>query len=172
MKRARTRANARRQPTPRCGSFLSVQGIQRILRQAAREGAERAARALAEESSVRLVFLFGSAAAVDGPAKVRDADLAVSIDPPPEPDAWRRLEAQALRAARVPLDLVLLHRASVVLAREVAATGVCLFARTPEDELDFVVEANRRYLDFKPLLAEQWKLSGERAARRAHGHPA
>lgn len=149
-----------------------MQAIQRISRQAAREGAERAARALAEEPIVRLVFLFGSAAAADGPAEVRDADLAVLVDPPPEPDAWRRLEAGALSATRIPLDLVPLHRASIVLAREVAVTGVCLFARTPEEEIDFVVEANRRYLDFKPFLEEQWKLSGERAARRVHGHPA
>lgn len=149
-----------------------MQGIQRISRQAAREGAERAARALAEEQSVRLVFLFGSATAADGPAEVRDADLAVLTYPPPEPDTWRLLEARAQRAARIPMDLIPLHRASIVLAREVAVTGVCLFARTPEEEIDFVVEANRRYLDFKPFLEEQWQLSGERAARRAHGHPA
>lgn len=142
--------------------------ISTLSRRQAREGAERASRALAEEPSVRVVFLFGSAAADRDDVRVRDADLAVLVDPPPDPEAWRQLEARALRAARIPLDLVPLHRATTVLAHEVASTGVCLFTRTPGEDTDFVFEATRRYLDFKPFLDRQWELSRERAAERTH----
>lgn len=143
--------------------------IQRISREEARAGAAKAAEVLAEEPSVRLIFLFGSAAGDEGADRVRDADLAVLIDPEPDIETWNRLEVAAARAAAIPLDLVPLHRATIVLAREVAATGRCLFARTPEEETDFVVDANRKYLDFKYYLDEQFRLTGERAAARAQG---
>jgi predicted nucleotidyltransferase len=143
--------------------------IRRLSRKEALAGAERAAEVLAREPSVRLVFLFGSTAATNGPAEVRDADLAVLVAPAPDSRGWRRIEVLASRAAATPLDVVPLHRAGVVLRREVADTGVCLFSRTPEEETDFVVDARRRYLDFKPFLEEQWRLSGERAARRVDG---
>jgi len=146
-----------------------VPEIQRISREEARAGAAKAAEVLAEEPSVRLIFLFGSAAGDEGADRVRDADLAVLIDPEPDIETWNRLEVAAARAAAIPLDLVPLHRATIVLAREVAATGRCLFARTPEEETDFVVDANRKYLDFKYYLDEQFRLTGERAAARAQG---
>ena len=138
-------------------------------REEARAGAARAAEALAEDPSVRLIFLFGSAASDEGVDRVRDADLAVLVDPEPDVQTWNRLEVTAARAAAIPLDLVPLHRATIVLAREVAATGRCLFARTPEEETDFVVDANRKYLDFKYYLDEQHRLTAERASRRAQG---
>lgn len=134
-------------------------------------GAERAAQALASEPDVRLVFLFGSATHEEADHGARDLDLAVLVEPAPDLNAWRHLERVAALAAAVPLDLVPLHRASIVLAREVAVTGECLFTRTPEEETDFVVTANSRYLDFKPFLDEQWRLSGERAAERLRGLP-
>lgn len=142
--------------------------IRRISREEARAGAARAAEVLAQDPSVRLVFLFGSAASDEGVDRVRDADLAVLVDPEPDVKTWNRLEAAA-RAAAIPLDIVPLHRATIVLAREVAATGRCLFARTPEKETDFVVDANRKYLDFKYYLDEQFRLTGERAAARVQG---
>lgn len=143
--------------------------IKRISRHEARAGARRAAEVLARVPAVRLVFLFGSAVFDEGTEKVRDADVAVLMRPEPDPEAWRRIESNAALAAKIPLDLVPLHRAGVVLAREVAATGRCLFARTPEEETDFVIDANRRYLDFKPYLDEQYRIAAERAALRAQG---
>jgi hypothetical protein len=68
-----------------------------------------------------------------------------------------------------PLDLVSLNEAPIVLAREVAETGVCLYARTPDVEAEFVTRARARYWDFSHYREEQWRLAGERAAERGRG---
>lgn len=67
------------------------------------------------------------------------------------------------------IDLVSLNDASIVLAHEVADSGRCLFARTPEIEVEFVTRARARYWDFKPYRDEQWRLAGERLAERQRG---
>jgi hypothetical protein len=76
-----------------------------------------------------------------------------------------RLSAEA----GVPVDLVSLAEASVVLAHEVVEDGVCLFARTPEDETEFVTRPRARYWDWRPFLEEQRRLSGERLEERRRG---
>jgi len=119
------------------------------------------------------VYVFGSAATPDDADTVRDVDLAVLVEPPPDPGEWRRLTALAARRGSVPVDLVPLHRASVVLAREVADTGICLFASSQEAEVEFSTRARTRYWDFRPFLEQQWELSRCRAEERlAHGAPA
>jgi predicted nucleotidyltransferase len=97
----------------------------------AREAAKLAARCLEVDLRVQLVYLFGSAA--DSKCTdVRDADLAILTAPPFSLDEILRLRADAVAAARLPIDLVSLNHASVVLAKEVADTGLCLFARSPD----------------------------------------
>jgi len=135
----------------------------------ARDLAERAARRLARDPRIRLVYLFGSAVNPDVPA-LRDVDLAVLGDPPLDLDELLRLRAELVTEVGGPLDLVSLHEASIVLAHEVADTGICLYAEPPETETDFVVGARARYWDFKPYLDEQWRLAGERIEERLHGH--
>ncbi|RMH18249.1 MAG: nucleotidyltransferase domain-containing protein [Acidobacteria bacterium] len=131
----------------------------------ARERARRAAEFLARDERVRLVFLFGSAADPDA-RSARDVDLAILSRPPLELDELMRLRADLVAAAGAGLDLVSLNDASVVLAKEVANGGRCLFARTPEEETDFVVRARSRFWDWKPFLETQWRLTGERLAAR------
>lgn len=130
--------------------------------------AEHAAARLAADPRIRLVYLFGSAAQADRPI-IGDIDLAVVAEPPLSFDELLRRRADLIAAAGAPIDLVSLSEASVVLAREVADTGVCLYARTPDIETEFVTRARARYWDFQPYREEQWRLAGERAAARRRG---
>lgn len=118
---------------------------------------------------MRLVFLFGSAADRAREA-VRDVDLAVLTDHRLGLYEELDLRADAAREAGMDdIDLVSLDRASVVLAHEVAETGICLYANPPESEEEFVARARMRYFDFKYYLDEQWKIIGERIEERRRG---
>ncbi len=136
--------------------------------QTARDLAERAARALAADPQVRLVFLFGSAADPDV-AEVGDVDLAVWTEPPLSARELLDLRTALVQAVGGPLDVVSLNRAPIVLAWEVAEHGICLHAAPPETETEFVTRARARYWDFKPFLEVQWRYAGERQAARRHG---
>jgi predicted nucleotidyltransferase len=140
----------------------------RIPKEAARALAELAARFLAADPRVRLVFLFGSTAAPDRPS-VRDVDLAVLTDPM---DFWdlMRLRADATLAARGEFDLVWLNEAPPVLAREVTF-GECLYTDPPELETEFVTRTQMKYLDWKWYLDEQYRISGERLEDLLNGLP-
>ncbi len=140
----------------------------RISASRAREAAAAAARRLADDPRVLLVYLFGSAADPDQ-ATVRDVDLGVLTELPLDTDALMRLREEVVSAVRAPVDLVSLNRAPVVLAHEIAEHGRCLFARSADVETDFVVRARARYWDFKPFLAAQWRSAGERLAERRRG---
>lgn len=140
----------------------------RLTQEKARERAERAASRLAADPRVRLVYLFGSA--VDpSVAAVRDVDLAVWTQPVLSSRRLLELRADAVLAAGGPVDLVSLNRASILLAREVAETGVCLYARSEEAEVEFVTRARSRYWDFRPFLEVQWRHAGERLEQRRRG---
>jgi len=142
--------------------------MQAWARTAAQETAERVAARLARDARVRLVYLFGSTADTSRKT-VRDVDLAVLCNPPLSLDDLMKLRADVVEGAGPRIDLVSLNCASVVLAREVADTGRCLFSASPDVEIEFVTRARARYWDFKPLLDEQWRLSGERLEERRRG---
>lgn len=142
--------------------------ISQLATEEARNRAERAARFLAADPRVKLVFLFGSA--VDPDRKtVGDVDLAILTDHRLGLYELLDLKADIAQAAGGEVDLVLLNDASVVLAREVAVTGCCLHADPPELETEFVTRSNMEYLDFKWYLDQQWKTLGERLEARRHG---
>jgi predicted nucleotidyltransferase len=145
-----------------------MRGTRRLSAEEARRGAAGAARQLAADPRVRLVYLFGSAAD-SGRAAVRDIDIAVWADPPLALDELLRLRADLVDAAPVPVDLVSLNHASVVLAWEVADSGRCLYARDADAEIEFVTRARARYWDFKPFLEQQWRLTEERLEERRRG---
>lgn len=135
----------------------------------ARERAERAARFLAADPRVKLVFFFGSAADPDRKIPVRDVDLAILTDPPLDFWDFLRLREDLVLAVGGNVDLVSLNEAGVVLAHEVVDAGRCLYANPPELETDFVCQTRMRYFDFKPFLREQWRILGERLAERSRG---
>lgn len=130
--------------------------------------AERAAAFLACDPRVLLVYVFGSAVASER-LHVRDVDLAVLTTPALSLDELMRLRADIVDRTRAPIDLVSLNGAPIVLAHEVADSGRCLYARTPDVEVDFVTRARARYWDFKPYRDAQWRLAGERLAERRRG---
>jgi predicted nucleotidyltransferase len=130
--------------------------------------AERAAARLARDPRVLLVYVFGSAVAAERP-RARDVDLAVLTTPALSMDELMRLRADVVEATRAPIDLISLNEAPIVLAHEVADSGRCLYARTPDVEVDFVTRARARYWDFKPYRDAQWRLAGERLAERQRG---
>lgn len=127
-----------------------------------------AAAVLARDPRVQLVYLFGSAADASV-ARPRDIDIAVLTNPALSLEEQLLLRAELVTAGAPGVDLVSLNDAPVVLAHEVAEHGVCLFARTLDDEIDFVTRARARFWDFQPYLAVQWKLAGERAQARRDG---
>jgi predicted nucleotidyltransferase len=135
----------------------------------ARQRAGRAARFLAADPRIKLIFLFGSAADPDRKVPVRDVDLAIWMDPPLEFGDFLTLRAGAVEAAGGEIDLVSLNEAGVVLAYEVADTGICLHADPPERATEFICQALMRYFDFKYYLKEQWKIMGERLEESRHG---
>lgn len=134
----------------------------------ARVAAERASAVLARDAGVQLVFLFGSAVDPDR-REVRDVDLAILTERALDLEEILRLRADLVTATGVQIDLVSLNDAPIVLAHEIADSGRCLFARSPDIETDFVVRARARYLDWQPFREEQWKQSGERSERRHRG---
>jgi predicted nucleotidyltransferase len=130
--------------------------------------ARAAARQLAADERVQLVYWFGSS--VDPQRDwVGDVDLAVWTDPVLSFDELLRIRADLVLSAGVVIDLISLNTAPVVLAREIADTGRCLFARNPEIEVYFVSRARTRYWDFKPYLDEQWRLTAARLEERRRG---
>jgi uncharacterized protein len=140
-------------------------GMPKLSPEVARERAERAARLLAADERVKLIFLFGSAADPDR-TSVRDVDLAILTDRRLTLYELLDLKAKAARGAGGEIDLVPLNDAPVVLAHEVADTGLCLYANPPELETEFVTRARMRYFDFKWYLDQQWKTLGERLEAR------
>lgn len=139
-----------------------------ISQKQARSAADRVAARLSDDPRVRLVYLFGSSLDQSRPV-VRDIDIAVLFEVAPDLDELLRLRADLVALAGAPIDLVALNEAGVVLTHEVAATGLCLFAADDDVRVEFLTRANARYWDFKPVLAEQWRLLGERWATRRHG---
>jgi predicted nucleotidyltransferase len=136
----------------------------------ARELAERAAEVLARDPRVRLVFLFGSA--VDDEVEwVGDIDLGILTESPLDLSEIVRLRAEILNTVPADLDLVALNDAPIVLAKEVADRGRCLYARHPGAETEFVVRARASFWDFKPFLDVQWENAGLRLEERSHGPP-
>jgi predicted nucleotidyltransferase len=118
------------------------------------------------------VYLFGSSTRPDGRGArgaVGDVDLAVSTDPPESPKELDELRADLVEELHQPIDLVSLDHASIVLAHEVVDGGVCLYARSPDLETEFVTRTRARFWDWKPYREEQWRLAGERLEERRRG---
>ncbi len=145
-----------------------MEPIRRLSADLARERARRAAAFLSRDPRIRLVFLFGSATH-GGREGVRDVDVAFLARPPLSFDEVLTLNAESSALAEGEIELVQINDAPVVLAYEIADSGRCLFARDPQEEVEFVTRARLRYWDFKPYLEEQSRLSGERQRERLRG---
>jgi hypothetical protein len=104
---------------------------------------------------VILAYLFGSQA--EGKAgPLSDLDFAVLLDPEVEREAWTDVQIELLGKlmslfGRNDVDLVILNRATPVLAHQVAQHGQVLYEADPGTRADFEVAALRRYVETEPL---------------------
>jgi predicted nucleotidyltransferase len=122
---------------------------------------------LAADSSVRLAYLFGSAARGEQ-GQGSDLDVAVLAEGPLGLDSTARLAERLERAIsfRHRVDVVDLRAASPVLAAEVVRDGIVLLQRDAELRFGFEIDAIRRFEDTRPLRRAQHELLRE-AARGA-----
>lgn len=99
---------------------------------------------------VRAAWLFGSAAdGTSGPTS--DVDVAVLGCAALPLDRLAQLAADLERACGKPVDVVVVERASPVLAFEVVSRGIRLSSREPDAADDWEDRALRRYLGTRAL---------------------
>jgi hypothetical protein len=112
-------------------------------------------RGLFQEHGAVLAYLFGShAEGRSGP--LSDLDFAVLFGPDVPPEAWSDRQIKLMVRlmdlfGRDDVDLVVLNRATPVMAQQVATRGCLLFEAQPGTRVDFEVDTLRRYVDTKPL---------------------
>ena len=109
-----------------------------------------------QDANIVLVFLFGSYAQ-DQANVLSDVDLALLLSRDVSPDKYldyrvkyANLAMETLRDDRV--DVVILNTAPPFLRHEVIK-GRTLFERSAEARVEFIVDAQRKYLDLKPFYA-------------------
>lgn len=104
---------------------------------------------------VALAYLFGSQAR-GRPGPLSDVDIAVLLGPEVGRDRWFQVKLDLIGALmelfrRNDIDVVVLNRATPVMAHEVARSGRILYEAKPGTRVAFEVSALRRYVDTKPL---------------------
>lgn len=128
----------------------------------------------AADTGIVLVFLFGSYAR-DKANALSDVDFALLLASEIRPEKYLdyRLRyataaMQALRDERV--DVVILNTAPPLLAHEVIK-GRVLFARSPEARVKYIVDVQRKYLDFKSFYAIDYAYLRQRLEEGSFGQP-
>lgn len=125
-----------------------------------------------ERHQVALAYLFGSQATGQaGP--LSDVDIAVLFSSCVPPKQWSLIQLALMNDlmslfGRNEMDLVILNRATPLLADQVVRHGQVLFESDPLQRVRFETETLRRYLDTKPLRQLLWSyLEGQIQHRRA-----
>jgi hypothetical protein len=127
------------------------------------ETLERIRRLLEPRANVRLAYVFGSTAR--GQARPSsDVDVAVLLDPPPEPRDLDQLTSDLCGAAGGPVDLVVLTTSPPLLAHEIVKTGRILICRDENERIRFETRVAARYLDTAHLRRVQHRYLRERVA--------
>ena len=129
-----------------------------VTKQSPRVDIESMARFFAQQPDVVVAYLFGSVARGRGD-HFSDVDVAVLFDE--KVDAFRRGELRLeYGLALAPLadrdvDVVALNTATPVLKMQVLREGRLLYARTPQERIQFEVRAAKIYYDTQPLRTFQ-----------------
>jgi predicted nucleotidyltransferase len=110
---------------------------------------------LARQRDVAVAYLFGSVAREQaGP--MSDIDIAILLEPDLDAEALLERQIQLMVAlddfADREVQVVILNRASPMLAHQVIRDGILLYERTPEDHVAFEVRTMKTYFDIKPML--------------------
>ncbi|MCR4405968.1 MAG: nucleotidyltransferase domain-containing protein [Anaerolineae bacterium] len=122
---------------------------------------------------VILAYLFGSQAeGTAGP--LSDVDIAVLLGPEVPRERWGDVQLDLIGDLaslfhRDDVDVVILNRASPLLAHRVTTRGQVIYEPDPLARTRFEVEALRRYVDTEPLRRLRWTYLGRRARQRQKG---
>jgi len=125
---------------------------------------------------VVLAYLFGSQAeGTAGP--LSDVDIAVLLGPEVPRERWGDVQIDLIGDLtslfhRNDVDVVILNRATPLLAHRVATQGRVIYEPDPLARTRFEVEALRRYVDTKPLRRLRWAYLGRRVSQRQGGRRA
>ena len=117
------------------------------------------------EKGVILAYLFGSQA--EGKAgPLSDIDIAVLLTPDVPPEHWTDVQIELICELtsifhRDDVDVVILNRATPLLAHEVIKYGQCIYEPDRGVRVDFETAAFRRYVDTKPLRRLQQRRLAE-----------
>jgi len=107
------------------------------------------------QEEVILAYLFGSAAR-DRVNYSSDVDLAVLLDTRLGEEAqfehYLLIAVEVANFSQRDVDLVLLNRASPLLAHEVIRHGRLIYERCAAERIDFEIRTRQVYFDVKPML--------------------
>jgi len=111
---------------------------------------------LSKQPDVILAYLFGSVARGKADS-LSDIVFAVLLEDGLSPETYLERQLQILidldQLTKQNAQVILLNRASPMLAYQVIRDGGLLFERSREEKANFEVIALKRYFDIKPMLA-------------------
>lgn len=117
-----------------------------------------------------MAYLFGSQAeGTTGP--LSDVDIAVLMGPDAPGERWSDVQIDLIGDLtslfhRDDVDVVILNRATPLLAHRVATRGQVIYEPDPLARTRFEVEALRRYVDTEPLRRLRWAYLSRRVNQR------
>jgi predicted nucleotidyltransferase len=111
-------------------------------------------------SSVLSAYIFGSV--VQSTVKrFNDVDIAVRLEDGLTPEQTFDLRLQLTEEFEnyfgMKVDIVVLNLASLTLIHQVLRNGKLIFARYPDIEIDYVVQKQKEYFDFKHYIKKDIK---------------
>jgi uncharacterized protein len=114
----------------------------------------------APQGHILVVYMFGSFARNQERAK-SDIDLAFLVDPANyRMDAFEATAPAHMVAGKMGMeldrvvDVTILNSASLEIAYEIVAGGLCLFESDPEQRLQYELKIRGMYFDYRPFISE------------------
>ncbi len=126
--------------------------------------------AILQQRGVVLAYLFGSQARQEaGP--LSDVDVAVLFGDDVPRARWSDGQIDLMGDLgslfqRSDVDVVVLNRATPLLAHRVVYDGVAIYEPEPLTRVRFEVQTLRRYVDTAPLRKLRWAYLGRRVSQR------
>ncbi len=123
-----------------------------------------------QRHGVVLAYLFGSLARGEaGP--LSDVDVAVLLGPDVPPQRWSDVHLDLICEFmslfhRNDVDVVVLNRATPLLAHRVVYDGIVVYEPDPLTRVHFEVDTLHRYVDTAPLRKLCWAYLGRRVNQR------
>ena len=102
--------------------------------------------------SIRSAYLFGSRAQ-GADHELSDVDIAIRLTDNISPDASFNIRMQLMNDledySSQNVDIVLLNSASLKLIHQVLRTKQLIFGKDPVEEMDYAIQKQKEYFDFK-----------------------